>query len=508
MELDERFYDRAYQYGFSRQGTLAWSSMVGQNTIRIEHLATQKTIDFPVVPQGQQITESMMSEDRSRLLVMSVFDEVVQRAMAIAEKRQAELISEEEYDAESRELAAQSMMTLTALDMQSLQSQSKEFDLGIMLQCATLTDDFNLIVARDDGSVYRESLDEPHAGPRELFDPIPGLTKVRSSNIMGNQVVNCSFIDEDRLIIDHREEERYILRTLSAASERVIEYSDLFAGLGGIAPSRLYGLSQSMRIFSPYYLYGPEDNLHVYHIPDGELQVVSGYSFIGRGGKMAVEAQLDPPHSGYYGGFSSLLPTGRAVLSGRHVVSPTAKIIRYPFDASKREVLLELPAHHISHISFGEGRHQLFVGTVSDGILIVETATGEIKRRFWGQSFWDAKVSDSASTFILSSTNSGGGVSLAAHQVDEFCFEPQDVAFQEGDLTAQMAVFASLSKSDPSDPALLAFLTTALKERAVVREHSAQIQAMLWNIFYHYPILYADLYSRYLSLDALPPFSP
>ena len=476
-KIDDRIgYGADDVYGFSTDGSLVWA-ILGLESFKIKNLLNKKTTIVPISEDGV-ITQSYMSEDRSKLLTMSIPLEVMEVGEKLDREMREKGMSYEEIEKAFAQFWDEANINiLNILDVNALERKTYDFNYGLMQSCMVLVGNSMILnIVRKDGSLYQKSLVSGETV--EIFDPIEGLEIFSLyENVRGLGVKpNCYFMgDRNTVVIEDLERGRYILRLVNERKQFVIKGEELFGSSFGSSKAEIS--SKTFRY--PYHVYNDSGQTLIYHIPSGKLQTTDvRFLRVGQGGKLSVE------------------------LINLEEEEKRIQIVFYPFDPSKRKVLMEKDLDEFKYVAFNKDRSLAFIGTVLGDLFIIDVNNGEMKRYFFGEQFRDIKISDSGGTFFLKHERNENTY-YRTHRFQQTCVQPMDPSAV--DIEKKLMEFIALD--NPADESFLAFLTGILQDEEVVKKHSELIQSLLWNIFLHYPVLYLDLSSRYQSLELLPPFT-
>ena len=459
-------------HGFSKTGSLAWSLFQG-NLMKVRNFIENTTAVLPFLPEGEMLSHQAMSKDRSQIISFSFSKDFIEKGKRLEEENKA--LSRAEAEKREWELIEQATVNVNILNMESFELANSSIALQTVSRCAVFRDDTNLVMVRDDGSIYiKDYFSKPAQAPLELFDPIEGIKIISETmTLESNSLVNCAFLDGNTVLIKDKKE-HFILRRIKEREQYIIKSDEL---------ANLHVKSFYSKFYYPFLVTRSETRTWAYHIPSGQTQTLpEHYMNIGKGGQFAIELVGSETERKAY-----------------------IKAVHRPFDSSQKRILLELDLSEQKHISFNEDKSLSFIGTAFGDLFIVNGETGHIKRYFFGEQFRNLKISDSGSTFLLEYIkNERGAVewSYKVHQIQEKCIEP--VSSFSGNLESRLRELAK--QEDPVEDSLLAVLTGILHEEKTVKKYSELIQPLLWKIFLHHPLIFLDLHFHYSNLKFLPPF--
>ena len=473
-------------YGFSKDGFLAWSIDPDENILKVRDLI-KKTTQTTNLPYDEDIVvESKLSKDHSQLINITVPIEDFEKG----EELQEELKDLPRQTAEKMkiEFFKQMNININLLDMnnlnQNLVYRATFYDL--MFQCSVVTSDMTSAVIHENGSLYTKSLIDSDQEPLEIFGPVEGINTVSLTRelVFRSSPANCLFLDENTALIQDEKKEQWIVRRIKEREQFIVKGGEfLNVSIPQFSEGEFLNasiLQFSKMIYYPFLVFSDQRGSWVYHFPTGQIQILPEYYIkIGKGGQFAIE------------------------LVNSEEVS-YIQAVHQPFDSSKKQVLLKMPHEEVNHISLNEDKNLAFIGTVLGDLFVLNGETGHIRRHFFGALFRNVKVSDSGNTFLLEDKDriSSDRKYYKIHQIQEKCVEP--VSSFTGDLESQLQQWTH--QGNPTDDKLLAVLTGILQKEELTKKYSKPIQALLWKIFLHFPLLYSELHLRYPSLQSLPPF--
>ena len=444
-------------YGFSLNGSLVWT-VVKDNFVKVKNFIKNKTVVLPLSSsEDGVILSTKISDDRSKFFVGEFSKKDIEKAEKLEEKlSKQKTIDLQEKRRLQDEDANDAMARFNTLDMSSLRLTTYKDKFSSVKKCNVLRDDGNWVLTRRDGSMYMKSIRDQNSQPVEIFDPIEGIHiySPYDGAFRGHEM-NCMFLNENTAVIKHDEKQKYILRLIKERKEFLLTHEDLF----GSEEVAFQSFFKNFK-FYPFHVYLSEEGFRVYHIPSGQLQIIKrNFVNVGKKGQLAIEiVDMGPEEKDLF----------QAVL--------------HPFDSSKSQVVLKRDIHEIKHVSSNEDLSLFFVGTALGEFFVIDVDTGSIRKHFFGRQFRGIKISDSGDTFLLKHLD-GRDSYYMAHRIRELCVEP--VSFLPEDIEKQLFKFAEIK--DPAEKSFMAFLTGALKDDTVVKKYPKLMQALLWNIFLHYP---------------------
>ncbi|MDE0092252.1 MAG: hypothetical protein OXN83_03080, partial [Oligoflexia bacterium] len=462
-------------YGFSKDGSLAWSIDPDENILKVRDLIKKTTQITNLLHDEDIVVESKLSEDHSQLINVTIPIEDFEKG----EELQEEIKDLPRQTAEKMKIESfkQMNININLFDMnnlnQNLVYRATFYDF--MFQCSVVTSDMTLAVIHENGSLYTKSLIDSDQEPLEIFGPVEGINTVnltRELIFRSSPPANCLFLDENTALIKDEKKEQWIVRRIKEREQFIVKGGEFLN-----VPIQQF----SKMVYYPFLVFSGQRSSWVYHFPTGQIQTLPEYYIkIGKEGQFAIE------------------------LVSREEEESYIQAVHQPFDSSKKQVLLKMPWEEVTHISLNEDKNLAFIGTVLGDLFVLNGETGHIRRHFFGTAFRDVKMSDSGNTFLLEDRDriSSDRKYYKIHQIQEKCVEP--VSSFTGDLESQLQQWTH--QGDPTDDKLLAVLTGILQKEEMVKKYSKPIQALLWKIFLHFPLLYSELHLRYPSLQSLPPF--
>ena len=464
-------------YGFSKASPLAWA--IDNQTLKVRNLIKKTTETKSLNNKDALNISSALSADK--LMNISFSKEAIKKNEKVHEENKH--LTPQEFKKIFDELSFMNA-NINIFDMNNL-NQNHVYKLEyqkLLYQCFFITNDMTLATIQENGAIYTTSLIDSGQEPTKIFDPIEGINITSLfKQIIFSKFHNlplqetCLFLDENTALIQDEKKEQWILRRLKEREQFIInlkERNPLISDHIMKIPIQAFFKTLSY----PFFHLRSEQSTWVYHIPTGQEQILpENYLYIGKEGKFAIE-------------------------HARHKEQSYIQAVHQPFDNSKKTVLLKIPKKEVRQVSLNGDKNLAFIGTFLGDLFVLNGETGYIKRYFFGESFHRIKISDSGNTFILGDINRQYYYNI--HQIQEKCIEP--ISSFAGDLESQLQKW--IQEEDPTDDKVLAVLTGILQKEEETKKYSKTIQALLWKIFLHSPLLYVDLHLYYPSLKALPPF--
>ena len=373
--------------------------------------------------------------------------------------------------------------------MSKLQLTTYKESYDLAWKCSIVVENSNLIVVRDDGSIYKKSFKKSANQAVELFGPIEREINIRGSiegYFNSYSFANCEFPDRNTVVIYDYKKGEYILRLIKERKQFILQAKDLlkdeFLFISSLGAMNLIDYFDH-HLFYPYFIQpSTEEGTQVYHIPSGQIQKMNNISFelTSKDGRFALEKVKSSAEEDFF-----------------------IQAVFYPFDPSKRSVILKMKNSEFEYIDANIDQSLFFISTALGEIFIIDMNEMHIKKLFAGQQIIDVQVSDSGNILLLDYWDRNRDYSYnQVHKIRESCVEPVSV-FSEN-IEEKLIYYTKLK--DPAESSLLAFLTGILQKEKLVKKHSQLIQPLLWRIFLQYPSLYLDLHFRSPILKSLPPF--
>ena len=473
-DLFDSFFEHTIEaYGFSRTGSIVWA-LFPKNQMKVKRFIKNTTSIFSFLPEEERLMHQIMSEDRSKLINLSLSKDSIEGISKLEEEKNN--LSGERLKQKEEELMKKLSVNINVLDMESFEQVSASVPHQILSSCSGL-EGMTLFVVREDGSLYEGALDNVDQAPLELFSPIEGVRIVTFwEEEAGEGLANCTFLNQNTNVIKDNEKEQYILRRIKEREQYIIKEK-----LPGLRLRDMFDIFYYPFLVNSVVVNG-ERRTWTYHIPTGQKKILpEHYMHIGKGGQFAIEL-VEREGESYI------------------------KAVQNPFKPSEKRVLMELALSEAIHITLNEDKSLAFIGTVFGDFFILNGETGHIKRHFFAEPFRGFKISDSGNTFLLESIKNDRVPvewQYKVHQIQEKCVQP--VSSFAGNLESQLQKWAL--EENPTKDSLLAVLTGILQEEEMAQKYVRLIQPLLWRIFLHSPLLYLELHFRYPSLKFFPPFS-
>ena len=477
--LLEQFFTLEPPYGFSKDGSKAWTFQDQFHSIRIHNLITKESSTLSILQEENIPITTHTSEDRSQFYVLYLPKTLKKKLDNLQKEFENENLTYTASQKKKKDIYKQAFFYINIFDMKNIEIRKYSLEAHLLEKCSVFNTEMNMLfLTSEDGSLYGRSLDEKQSGPFFEFFPLIEGIKITSSTssadqmMEGNNPINCIFLNSNTTLIKDEKKEQFILRRIKEQEEYILKHPELI-------PISIFDFSD--KFYDPFIIMRDRRGTGAYHIPSEQAQFFKEhYTHIGKGGQFAIEGINLQSNS----------------------KKKRFKAIHRPFDLANKTPLLEWPVEEIKNISFNEDKSLFFIGSVFGDLFIINTETGHIKRSIFPHQFRDFKTSDSGNTFLLEVFERERVFSHQIYQIQEKCVQPMS-SFSKS-LENQFQKFIDFE--NPLEDSFLSFLTGVLQKEELVKENSKLILPLLWKIFLHSPMLYLDLHFRYASLKLLPPF--
>ena len=237
--------------------------------------------------------------------------------------------------------------------------------------------------------------------------------------------------------------------------------------------SRLNAMAHDLQKYYPYFISLHPSGLRVYNVHSGETKIFNNHFRPGKGGKLALEANYSI--TVFFPGLRPFATNPFVFPASAHSKedNKTIKVVRFPFDPVKRQVILEMKTSDIDQLFFNKNLDRLHIQTHADTNIYIDVETGEIKEFIWGLGTLHTPRPLNNTMYLSHYPD------YSLHKIDNICVSPMKTF--SGNREDQLKKFIGSKDFMSSDA--LSLLTGILKEESLVEEHADSVQ-LFYNIFF------------------------